>query len=184
VPLGSAPIGTISGPYTYLPLQVAGFFAAGAILAMLIGRKAGWTSVPLAVTVMLTVVAVPALWGGLGTMDRVRASLTVSPGIAERETCFVEAGRPDALAMARWLAQRIPGSATFAYDAGQFDTPCMQYALLPRRMVARSQSPQFLVYTKPRDPAARALLRSQQHLPPGQRRLEFLNPDTALERVR
>jgi hypothetical protein len=150
---------------------------------VLTGRRAGWTSVPLVVTVVLTVVAVPAVWGGLGTMDRVRGSLTLAPGIQEREACFVEAGRQDALAMERWLAARIPASATFAYDAGQYDTPCLQYALLPRLIVARSQSPQYLVYSEPRDPAARALLRAQRRLPAAQRRLEFLGPHIALERA-
>jgi hypothetical protein len=177
-------VGTISGPYTYLPLQVAGFLAAAVVLGVLTGRRTGWTSVPLVVAVMLAVVAVPALWGGLGTNDRVRSSLKLAPGITERETCFVEAGRPDALAVERWLAARIPASATFAYDAGQFDTPCMQYALLPRRIVARSQAPQFLVYSKPRDSAAQALLRAQRRLPRAQRRFEFFNRDVALARVR
>jgi hypothetical protein len=177
-------VGTISGPYTHLALEVTGFLAAAVVLAVLTGRKAGWTSVPLVVTVVLTVVAVPALWSGLGAMDGVRGSLILAPGITEREACFVEAGRPDALAMSRWLAEHIPASSTFAYDAGKFDTPCVQYALLPRRIVARSQSPQFLVYAKPRDPAARALLRSQHQLPVAQRRLDFLNRDIALERVR
>jgi hypothetical protein len=175
---------TVSGPYTDLPLQIAGFLAGGLILALLIGRRGGWSFVPLAACVFLAILAVPALWGAAGGLDRVRGSLATAPGISEREACLVESGATEALGMSRWLAARIPASATFAYDAGEFDTPCLQFALLPRRIVARSAHPQYMVYAAPRDPADQARLRRQRKLPAAQRSIAFLTPQIGLERLR
>lgn len=175
---------TIVSPYLTLPLEVAAVFAGAAILVMLVRPLPRVAAVPSVVTLLLAVIAVPQLWGMSGTLDATRTGLQTAPGVAPDEACLVEAGDNAAVPFVRWLRQRMPSSATFAYDSRLYDEPCFQLAMLPRLITLPARHPEYTVYAYPADRASRRLLARQRRLPPARRRIQFYRPNLALERNR
>jgi hypothetical protein len=177
-------VATIVSPYFTLALQVAGVVAAAAILVMLVRPLPRVAAVPTVVTLVLAVVAVPQLWGFSGSLDTTRTGLQIAPGIGSTEACLVEAADNTAVPFVRWLKQRMPPSATFAYVSRAYDEPCFQLAMLPRLITPPTQRPEYTVYADPPDPASRRRLARERRLLAAQRRIQFFAPNLALERNR
>ena len=173
---------SLVSPYSLLLLQTIGIVAGAAALVMVVPGMRRRTAVPTAVAALLTVVAVQQLWGASGTFDRVRTTLApAGTGVGEREKCLADGGNGELIPFVRWIAARVPENEDFHYVSGSFDRPCLQLALLPRRMVPAAGA-RYVVYANPPDPADRRLLRSQWRLKPAERRLEFYARHFAMER--
>jgi hypothetical protein len=176
-------VASVSGPYTTLFVQAIAIVAAAAVLVMLTRTVPRRVAVPITAAVLLVVVAGYQVWNASGTFDKVRGRLsTFAPGIGEKEKCLVDGGNNEIVPFVYWLAERVPESEDFHYVSSSFDRPCLQFALLPRRMVSPADEARYIVYADPQDDASKALLRVQWRRPLAQRRIEFYTRDFALER--
>ena len=174
---------TVVSPYTVLVLQTIGILAGAAVLVMLVPAVRRRAAIPTAVALLLTVIAVHQLWAASGSFEVVRARLsTLAPGIGEREKCLVDGANNEIVPFARWIAARVPPDEDFHYVSSSFDRPCLQFALLPRRMVSPPERARYTVYADPQDSHSKRLLARQWRLRPERRTLEFYARDFALER--
>lgn len=158
--------------YAALVAQVAGVLVAGFFLRRLLVRRYSFAvSTALAATILLGLLATPAVWAAIRGLDGVRAGLAVPPGFTEREKCLVDGGRPDAVGLARFLQQRMPPEARFTVR-GKLPYVCLQLAVLPRRMVERTQPHEYTVYVGPIPSEIRSRARQAETLPPESRSAE------------
>jgi hypothetical protein len=163
-------------PYFVVPFQALGVVAAGFVLSLLVPRLRLGVLVAAAATLLLVIVLVQQLWSDIINFDASRARLASAPGIGEREQCLVDGGTADQVAFVRWLAVKVPPDAKLGY-VGSFDAPCLQLALLPRRLTADRANARYVMYLDPRDERSRRLLSD----PPAGRDIEVFAPSRGLE---
>jgi hypothetical protein len=155
-----------------LGAEVAGLVAAAAVLRALVpGGGPLRLGVPTAVALVLIAFAVPSVWGAMRGLDAGRDQLVLAPGINEREKCFVDGHEDWAVNFMRWVAQRVPEHARFAY-LGTGDPVCVQLVMLPRLLAESGQKAQFTVYANAVPEAVRAKLRAERRLPPASRTVQ------------
>ncbi len=113
-----------------------GFVVAAAGMRALVGRPRSLAAgVPFAAAVLVTLLAVPAVWGGMRGLDSVRDGLALAPGISEREKCMLDGGHTSLIEPSRRLIGAMPAGSRFAVSGPGVDVVCLQLALLPRLMV-------------------------------------------------
>jgi hypothetical protein len=163
-------------PYFVMPFQALGIVAAAFVLSLIVPRLRFGALVATAATLLLVIVLVQQLWSDIINFDASRARLASAPGIGEREQCLIEGGAADQVAFARWIAVNVPPDAELGF-VGSFDAPCLQLALLPRRLTADVARARYVMYLDPRDERSRRLL---SH-PPAGRHIEVFAPTRGLE---
>ena len=163
-------------PYFVVPFQALGVVAAGFVLSLILPRLRLSVLVAAAATLLLVIVLVQQLWSDIINFDASRAKLVRTPGIGEREHCLIEGGTADQVGFARWIAAKVPPDAELGF-VGSFDAPCLQLALLPRRLTADVAKARYVMYLDPRDKRSRRLLSD----PPARRQIEVFAPTRGLE---
>ena len=119
---------------------------AAIALRALLGRPGRLrAAVPFTAAVLVSLLAVPGVWGAMRGLDSVRDGLELAPGINEREKCLLDGGHDDLIDVSRRLAEAMPEDSRFAL-VGHIERVCLQLTLLPRVMVARDAPRDFTVY--------------------------------------
>lgn len=135
--------------------------AAGGLRALL-GRPSSLAGgVPVAAALLVTLLAAPAVWGGMRGLDGVREGLALAPGVSEREKCMLDGGHEELIEPSRRLIGAIPAGSRFTVQGKGLALVCLQLTLLPRLIVAEDQPHDYTLYYG-RPPAdVRARLRSR-----------------------
>jgi hypothetical protein len=162
---------TLFTPYGDFVLVLGGLLLAAAVLGELLGgrRPPLVTTVGLMVALLLTALSVPTMWRGAAGRDQDRAGLRTPYSAVRLEKCFFDGGRAWQLRAAVAVSQRIPPGDTYAVDSGNADRACLALNMLPRRLVARSDTPRWTVRLGRADAELRARIRAESSLPPAER---------------
>ena len=164
---------TIFTPYTQFLAIVAGILVGGVAAGVFLART--WTSlagtITAAVAILLCVLVLPSLWQGASGLDAAREGLRSPVPFARHDKCFYDRGRASQLGIVRWLQPRIPSGDSFALDSRSVDRTCFQLVMLPRRLVSRSDHPDWTVAIG-------------QAAPRPSERVQVFGPNTALIRER
>lgn len=137
-----------------------GLVLAAVGLRVLLGRPLSLTAgIPVAAALLVTLLAAPALWGGVRGTDGVRDGLALAPGISEREKCMLDGGHTELIEPSRRLIGAIPAGSRFAVRGSGLALVCLQLTLLPRLIVHEDEPRDYTLYYGPPPADVRARLK-------------------------
>lgn len=154
-----------------------------ALRALLPWRPSIRDGVPAAVALVLIGVGVPFVWSSMRGLDDVREQLLPPTSISAREKCLVDGGQGSSIDFTRWLTDRIPSDARFAY-LGQIDPVCLQLILLPRVMAADGERADYSVFANEVPQEVLAKLAAEERLAPAERTVQRYEGNLLLVRER
>jgi hypothetical protein len=173
---------TIITPYSTLVVELGAILILALLLARVMRGYRPAEALATAGVGLLVILLGPAIWNAAAVNDQIRAALASGPGVRANEKCFTANGHGDLIPYARWLETRIP-----PHDDVAFSGPsviCMQLVLLPRRFVALSANPRWLILNRRLSAAERRTVRRTRTLPVDQRPIMVFAPGRALLRRR
>ncbi len=177
---------TVFTPYTDVLVVLAGLLMGSAAIVALVPdiRASAVSSVPVAVAVLLSVLALPVLWRGAAGLDAARAGLKEADPAARHNKCFLDKGFGWQLGFVAWIQGRIGPGESFAVHSRTVDRACFQLSMLPRRLVRPNDRPDWTVWIGEFTPELRARIRKEAGLPPEQRSVQVFDESFALIRER
>jgi hypothetical protein len=158
---------------------------AAAIVVLVPRIRASATStIPVAVAVLLSVLALPGLWRGAAGLDSIRTGLREPIPAARHNKCFFDRGLGWQLGFVAWIQARIQPGETFAIQSSTVDRACFQLSMLPRRLVRNEQDPMWTVWIGKFTPELRDRIKQESARPRAERTVRVFGASFALIRER
>ena len=177
---------TVFTPYTDVLVVLAGLLMGSvAIVALVPGIRAkAVSSVPVAVAVLLSVLALPVLWRGAAGLDAARAGLREADPAARHNKCFLDKGFGGSSGLSPGSKAASGRASRSRFTPRTVDRACFQLSMLPRRLVRADDRPDWTVWIGEFTPELRARIREEAGLPPDQRSVQVFDESFALIRER